>query len=84
MGAFLKWLIIIALVLWLFRKFGGFLFRRWIKNVTQRSGYQQYDDARKSNNKKTREEGEIYISKKTPPKDSQTDGLGDFVDYEEL
>ena len=82
--AFLKWLIIIALVLWLFRKFGEFLFRSWIKNVTKSSGYQQYNDARTSGRKPQREEGEIFISKKTPPKDSQTDGLGDFVDYEEL
>ena len=81
---FLKWLIITVVILWLFRKFGGFLFKRWVKNVTQRPGYQQYDNARRGSKNVERKEGEVYISKKTPPKDSQTDGLGDFVDFEEV
>lgn len=84
MGGFLKFILITVLILWLFKKLGGFLLRVWVNRVTKRPDYQQYNESRTNSKNIKREEGEIFISKKKSPKDSQTDGMGDFVDYEEI
>ena len=79
-----KFIFITILVIWLLRKFGGFMFKRWVSKVTQTQGYKEYNFTRTSKRTQPKEEGEVYISKKAPPKGSKTEGMGDFVDYEEI
>lgn len=68
----------------LFKVVAPFLLTRWITKKTQQFQQQnQFADAEKVKEFAKQKEGEVKI-KTTKTNKSETDGIGDYVDYEEV
>ncbi|NQX40213.1 hypothetical protein SAMN05421820_10596 [Pedobacter steynii] len=80
--AFLKFLFIAFLVLYILRLIFRLVFPMVLKNMFSKVQQQAENQARQRN---SRPDGAISIDYMPPqPKGGRTDKLGDFVDYEEV
>lgn len=67
----------------LFRYVLPFFFKRWINNKVGQYQYQGGNVEQERANAK-KKEGEVHIRSRSTSKKSETDGIGDYIDYEEV
>lgn len=80
--AFLKFIFIAILVLWVIRLLIRLLLPMLFNNLA--SKMQQQATGQTQNQRKSKPEGSVSIDYMPPPQTGKTDKLGDFVDYEEV
>jgi len=75
-------LLVIFGAVWLLFRLGKVYLRKKLSDVQNTAEYRNYQNTK--NKGRSRSEGETFISQKPQEKPSKTDGLGDFVDFEEV
>ena len=78
----MKFIFITILIIWLIRRFGGFVLKSWFtKQMTKQQAGNSFE-----REEQRRPDGDVFISKnKTSNGQSKSDAIGgDYVDFEEV
>ena len=79
MGALLKFILWGFIILWVIRKVGGFFLKMRVESFVKNQQQQSSDQHR------TKNEGDIFISKNKSTGTAKSDQIGgEYVDYEEV